>query len=99
MKLRDDEMCLENILSHLNLEYKSLLHDLDTTNKSISDKERLTRQNKRELDYQSNLIRTNKQKHQEALQHLHQKETDLKNRAKDIDNLLFEIHKHETRFE
>lgn len=86
-------------MKDLNEEIKRLNVELETANKSIWDKERAIKQDKREIDHQDNVLRTNKTKLQEVFEQLNIKELNLKNSEKEIDNLRADIKKNELRFE
>jgi chromosome segregation ATPase len=86
-------------MKDLNEEIKRLNVELETANKSIWDKERAIKQDKREIDHQDNVLRTNKTKLQEVFEQLNVKELNLKNSEKEIDNLRADIKKNELRFE
>jgi chromosome segregation ATPase len=97
--LKDDKCDLEQQARDLNEEIKRLNVELETANKSIWDKERAIKQDKREIDHQDNVLRTNKTKLQEVFEQLNVKELNLKNSEKEIDNLRADIKKNELRFE
>lgn len=73
--------------------------DLDTANKSIYDKERQGKADKRDIQYVETQLRNTKTKLQEVIEQLTRKETEYTNAEKEKDNLNAEIKKHELRFE
>lgn len=97
LKTEKDE--LEQRLKDANDEIKRLTQDLDTANKSIYDKERQQKQDKREITHLENVLRNNKTKQQEILEQLTRKELEFKNLEKDCDNLRGDIKKNDVRFE
>lgn len=97
--MKDDKFDLEQQIKDLTEEAKRLNDELETANKSIWDKERAIKQDKREIDHQDNVLRTNKTKLQEVFEQLNVKELNLKNSEKEIDNLRADIKKNELRFE
>lgn len=97
--LNDERTDLEERLKLHIEEIKRLTIELDTANKSIYDKERGQKQDKRDIMHLENSLRHNKTKQQELCEVLNIKERDLKNSVKYNDDLKADIKKLELRFE
>lgn len=85
--LKDEKQGLEQQLKDKEDELKRMTVELDTANKSIYDKERQQKQDKRDITHSENLLRANKSKLNEIVEQLNGKETDLKNAEKDKEQL------------
>ena len=96
--LKEENNGLLQQIDEKDEEVKRLTIELDTSNKSIYDKERQLKQEQRERGHQENLLRINKTKYNELIEKMNQKETDLKNAEKTILQLECDIKKHELRF-
>lgn len=78
---------------------RQLNSEIETANKSIHDKERQLKQEKKENEHLESTIRNLKTSKQEIFCQLNIKETELKNSEKAIDNLKAELKKQENLFE
>ena len=82
--LKEEKAGLEHQIEEKDEEVKRLTIELDTSNKSIYDKERQLKQEQKERTHQENLLRINRTKYNELIEKMNQKETDLKNAEKTI---------------
>lgn len=96
--LKDENISLLQQAEEKDEEIKRLTVELETSNKSIYDKERQLKQEQKERTHQENLLRVNKTKYNELIEKMHSKETDHKNAEKTIEQLECDIKKHELRF-
>lgn len=93
--LKDEKADLEQSLKEANGERDQVLAELDTANKSIYDKERNIKQFKRDIEYLETQLKLIKTQKQELIVSLTQKETELMNCEKRVENLTAELKKQE----
>lgn len=91
--LQEEKQLLEQETQGLKDDLNLRLQELETSNKSIADKERHNKQLQRDIQYRDAQLRNNKTKIQELLESLSMKETQNKNLEKDIDNLKNDVKK------